>query len=402
MLKTSKTDLSKIKAANYRKILHLLMRKKEVSRQEIARQTEMSITTIAAKLDRLIANGLAEEAGVADSTGGRKPMIIRFLPNAKYAFGVDIASNHLTSSNQIQIILVNLAADIIAERSFDYKEYPTTEKIMIRIKAISSEMLKKKHIDPGRVLGIGFALPGAVNEKLKILELAPNLVDSSEMKHIDFKIYEKLFPFPVYVENEANTGALAELTFGSAKHKKNFVYLSINRGISAGIAIRTHLFKGNMGRAGEVGHITVASNGIQCTCGRKDCWEIYAASGALIRNYNQGNNTKIIDTKEFHQKLKANDTRAKKVWDLYLDYLALGINNILLTFDPRYIILGGEISEFDGFLIQPLLTKLFRNTAYFKEGDVSVLISALKARSSLIGAALLPLQVFLYGKHKIL
>ncbi|TFG61218.1 MAG: ROK family protein [Spirochaetales bacterium] len=396
------SDMKKIKTSNYRKILRLLMREKEISKQEIVRRTKISITTIISNINRLIENGLAEEAGTAHSTGGRKPVLVRFLPNANYAFGVDFASNHLTSSNRIQIILVNLNAEVIAENSLDYKSFTSRDETIHKIKTICFDMMKKHRIDQKRVIGIGFALPGTVNEKLKILELAPNLLDSAEMKHIDFKPFEKLFPFPLYVENEANTGALAEITFGVARHKQNFVYLSINRGISAGIAIRTHLYKGNKRRAGEIGHTTVASNGIACTCGGNDCWEIYAASGALIRNYNQKGSSVISSTEEFHQKLLAGDRQARKVWDLYLGYLSVGINNILLNFDPRYIIIGGEISEFDNLLIPPLVSKVFSNTAFFEKGDVEILISTLKTRSSLIGAALLALQVFLYGDHKVL
>lgn len=402
MAKIINPDQEKIKDANNRKILHLLMKKRQLSKQDISRLTKISITTVTGNIARLIEDGLAEEAGVADSTGGRKPMIIRFLPDGRYAFGVDFASNHLTASNNIKVVLINLDAEVKDEEIFNYNKFSKIDDIMQYIKKVTEDIEARNNLSGDTILGIGFSLPGPVNEVKKILELAPNLASSLGMENVDFKKYDNLFPYPIYVENEANAAAYGELVMGTAKNKHNLVYLSINRGIGAGLIIRGHIYKGKNRRAGEIGHITVASNGLKCTCGRKDCWEIYAASGALIRNFNKLSQEKISDTEQFLEKLKRGDKVAAKVWDEYLNYLTIGINNIILGYDPHYIVIGGEISEFNSLLMDPLKKRVFENNSFYKNGELEFLLSHLREDASLIGAALLPFQKLFYGNNKII
>ncbi len=395
-------DQEKIKDSNNRKILHLLMKKREMSKQAIARETGLTVPTVTNNINRLIEEGIVEEAGVSVSTGGRKPMIIRFLPQSRYAFGVDFSSNHLTSSSCIRVILIDFDAVIKQEVDFDYQDFDNIDEIMKHVQVLTEKIIKNLRISVERILGIGFSLPGTVNERKKVLELAPNLSPNLGMKDLHFKKYESLFPFPLFVENEANAAALAELILGIARQKRNLVYLSLNRGIGAGIVVRGHIYKGNKKRAGEVGHMTVDSRGISCTCGRKDCWEIYAASGALIREYNRESGIKIKDTKEFLEKLDNGDPIAVKSWDIYLNYLVRGINNIILAFDPHYLIIGGEISEFGERLLKPLRSRIFKENTYYKKDDLEILISGFKENASMIGVALLPFQKLFYGDNKII
>lgn len=395
-------DQEKIKDSNNRKILHLLMKKREMSKQAIASETGLTVPTVANNINRLIEEGIVEEAGVSVSTGGRKPMLIRFLPQSRYAFGVDFSSNHLTSSSCIRVILIDFDAVIKQEVDFDYQDFDNIDEIMKHVQMLTEKMIREREIPVERILGIGFSLPGTVNERKKVLELAPNLSPNLGMKDLHFKKYESLFPFPLFVENEANAAAFAELILGIARQKRNLVYLSLNRGIGAGIVVRGHIYKGNKKRAGEVGHMTIDSRGISCTCGRKDCWEIYAASGALIREYNKESEIKVKDTKEFSARLDSDDPIAVKSWDIYLNYLVRGVNNIILAFDPHYIIIGGEISEFGERLLKPLRSRIFKENTYYKKDDLEILISRFKENASMIGVALLPFQKLFYGDNKII
>lgn len=395
-------DQEKIKDANNRKILHLLMKKREMSKQAIARETGLTVPTVTTNINRLIEGGIVEEAGVSISTGGRKPMLIRFLPQSRYAFGVDFSSNHLTSSSCIRVILIDFDAVIKQEVDFDYQDFDNIDAIMKHVRMLTEKMMRELDIPVERILGIGFSLPGTVNERKKVLELAPNLSPNLGMKDLHFKKYESLFPFPLFIENEANAAAFAELILGIARRKRNLVYLSLNRGIGAGIVVRGHIYKGNKKRAGEVGHMTIDSRGISCTCGRKDCWEIYAASGALIREYNKESEVGIKDTKEFLAKLDSDDRLAVKTWDIYLNYLVRGFNNIILAFDPHYLIIGGEISEFGERLLKPLRSRIFEENTYYKKDDLEILISRFKENASMIGVALLPFQKLFYGDNKII
>jgi predicted NBD/HSP70 family sugar kinase len=402
MARTSHPGQERVKDSNNRRILRLLMRQHVLSKQQIARQIGISIPTVANNVSRLIEQGIVEEAGVSESTGGRKPMTVRFVPQSRYAFGVDFASNHLTHSNKVAAALVDLSASIVVQESFDYDEFRDVNGIMLHLQELSARIIRSRGIPRERILGIGISLPGTVNEHRKILEMAPNLSPSLGMHDLNFRRYERLFPFPLFVENEANAAAFAELVLGIAQEKRNLLYLSVNRGIGAGIVVRGHIYKGKKKRAGAVGHMTVDSKGVRCTCGMTDCWELYAASGALIRNYNRSAARRIKDTDEFLARLRSSDPVSLEVWEQYLDYLALGISNLMLCYDPHYIVIGGEISQFNELLLEPLKRRIFQRNRFYKTDDLEILVSTLKDKAAILGAALMPFQTLIYGRHKVI
>lgn len=402
MARVARVSQEKTRDTNYRRILHLMMKERELSKQEMARISSLSVPTVSNNVVRLMKDGIVEEAGVSESTGGRKPMIIRFLPESRYAFGVDFSSNHLTSSSKIRVILIDFDATIKAEHAFDYQDFGNVDDIIRHIQEITEKMIQKWNLPLDKILGIGFSLPGTVNERKKVLERAPNLIPDLGMNDLHFKKFESLFPFPLFVENEANAAAFAELHFGVAKQKRNLIYLSINRGIGAGIVVRGHIYKGNKKRAGEIGHITIDSQGIECTCGRNDCWEIYAASGALIRNFNRRSEFKLTDTHGFLTRLKKDDPIAAEIWEEYIDHLVRGINNIILFYDPHYVVVGGEICEFGDRLLEPLKTRIFEQNTYYEKDDIEILLSQLKENAAILGVALIPFQHLFYGDNRII
>ena len=180
------------------------------------------------------------------------------------------------------------------------------------------------------------------------------------------------------------------------------VFLSINRGIGAGIVVGGHVFKGNNKRAGTVGHVTMEPQGVRCTCGRRGCWEIYAASGALIRNYRRASGKKLKDTQQFHALLESGDAVAARVWDEYLEHLAIGINNIILSLDPHSLIIGGEISGFGARLLEPLRARVFAQNTFSTRGDIEIELSGLKEDASILGVAMLPFHGLLHQGAKFI
>lgn len=402
MGKGGRSEQGRIKDSNARRILHLLRTSRELSKQKISLETGISIPTVTHNVERLIEQGMAAEAGVSASTGGRRPMLVRFLPAGRLAFGVDFASNHLTSSSNVRVVLIDLDARILRDESIDYREFSSVSEIMAHIGALARRIAAEESVPLERILGIGISLPGTVNERKKILELAPNLAPSLGMQDLHFRSYEKLFPFSLYVESEANAAAFAELVLGIAQHKRSLVYLSVNRGIGAGIVVRGHLYKGNDKRAGQVPHLALPRTGIRCTCGMLDCWEIYAASGALIRNYNAESVRKIEDTRQFLGLLRDGDPIAEATWERYLDDVAVGVSNLLLCYDPDYLVVGGEITQFGDFLLEPLKARVFGRNTFYGKDEVEILLSTLREDAAVLGAALLPFQRLLYGGNKII
>lgn len=397
MFTTYTIDQEMIRDSNQKKILQLLQKRRELTKQEMSQILGLSIPTIATNTNILIAEGLLEEGGIGDSSGGRKPVIIKFLPNARFSFGVDI------SSQRVRIILTNLDSEILASVEFIDLDFTNIELILQRIADHMTQMMMDLKIESKAVLGVGFSLPGTVDEELGILEMAPSLGLYKVPLQKQFQAY---FSAPIYIENEANAAAFGELTLGIAQQMKNLVYLSVTHGIGAGIVIKGHLYKGKNKRAGEFGHMTLIPNGKQCKCGRNGCWELYASVQTLLSRYRASLKAECLPTsitlKSFFNDLAMGNSMARKVWDEYLDYLTTGIQNIILTLDPHYIVVGGDISLYEDYLLPDLQKKIFTPNAFYEEGDTSIVISTLKENATILGASLLPMKNLLFQNESIL
>jgi predicted NBD/HSP70 family sugar kinase len=367
---------------NKEKILNLLYKKGTLTKLDISREIHVSIPTVISNVNELIEDGLVEESGVASSTGGRKPMIVSFLPNSRYAFGVDI------SPEKTRVILTNLNLDIKYDEEFTIHPAMNVEDMMGKISEIVKRALSHTKIEEKKVLGIGFSLQGTVNEEKLVLELAVNI----GMKNLDFKKYEKLFNFPIFIENEANVAAIAELKIGIAKEEKSLIYISISSGLGTGLVIQGNLYKGKNKRAGEIGHMTIVPHGKPCRCGRNGCWEMYASQKALLNNFNNLSDVKIDSLTDFFNILSDGNQCAERCLEQYLSSLAVGIQNIVLIFDPNYIVLGGEISGYADFYMEALKEKIFVENSFYDKTDLKLFPSKLGTNSSILGAALLPIQ----------
>ena len=376
-------DQNTIRTENRKKILRLLIRKREVTIPEISRETKISIPTVTKNINQLITEGIAEEAGVSESTIGRRPMVIRFLPDAYYSIGVEF------SVKGVRIILTNLDSAIKADRTLRNPDFKDIDGVMVTIRQEVDSILLEKEVSANEVLGIGFSLPGPTNEETKVLKIAPNL----EIKHIDFTKYESAFEFPLFVENDANAAAMAELTLGIAKAMRSLVYICVmSKGIGCGIVVGGHLYRGRSKLAGEISHMRVASHGRQCTCGWQDCWELYASTDALVEMYQKKTRNTIRTVQEFFAALKKYEPAAAEVFDEYLEYLALGMQHIILIQDPHYVIVGGDLSLFEEFFLEPLKEKILVENSFYDNSTVEIMCSTLKENAFVLGASLLPFE----------
>lgn len=369
-----------IKNYNRKKILTLLMSKRELTKQEISLRTKISIPTVATNVNELIEEGILEEAGVASSSGGRKPVVIRFVPDSRFSFGVDI------DVESVKIALVNLDCKIIVEKSFATKSFAKIDDLISKISEEITTIMKEKNIDEEKILGIGFSLPGTVNEKKMVLELAPNL----NMKNINFKQFSNVFKLPFYIENEANCGAVAEYMLSGSK-ANNFIYISITQGVGTGIIMNGHLYKGKNQRAGEFGHMVIIPGGKKCNCGRNGCWELYVSEKALLDNYYEKSGKKI-DIHNLMSLVREKDEIASKIWKEYIEYLSLGIENLILGLDPSVIVIGGNVAKYEDLLIEPIKNNIFSKDGFEGVDDVKIITSKFISDAPLLGAALLPIQ----------
>ncbi|WP_242655206.1 ROK family transcriptional regulator [Clostridium cellulovorans] len=387
LTKIKKLDQETIKKINQNNVLYLLYRHDQLTKHDIAKKLGISIPTVVTNINELIELGFVEEAGVGKSTGGRKPVIVKFLPDSRYSMGVVITKDY------VRMVLTNLHFEIIKEVSISIdEELQSIDYIIEAVKEFQKNVCEELSIDENKILGIGFSLPGTVNEKTLILENAINL----GIKNIDFKNYD--FNCPVYIENEANASAYAEYFVYPDKSNSKLIFVSITEGIGTGIVFNSLLYKGANKRAGEWGHMTIVKDGKSCACGKNGCWEVYASSKALLKTYNKDTGLKRRNISEIFMELDE-DYKTQKVVDEYLEYLAEGIKNIILIMDPDKIVIGGEIAFYEDYIKEALNEKVYKPNAFFTAKDCKIEFTKLKANASVIGAALLPVMPLFFNNN---
>ena len=374
-------DLNDIKNLNRSRILRAFRENGIIQKKEMVDLLGLSITTVTTNTRYLLKEGFIEEMGIAESTGGRKPVVFKFLENAKVSFGVDIAPH------QVTLILTNLASEILDQRKFPVNN-PSMDEILKKVKLFVEAMLLDNGYPASNCLGLGISLPGIVDEEAKTLIHAPNLRD----KTYDFTSFQKSMKLDVFIENEANVAAFAELILGAALQINHAVYVSITEGVGCGIIGNHKVNKGTFKKAGEFGHMRISDRDVQCSCGRKGCWELFSSERALYRNYATLSGETVSDLEAFFKLYHAGDGFAKDALSKYLDDLYVGIENIMLGLDPEVIIVGGEIAKYLRELKSIESKFMYDHHSNVLLSMNKLIFSTIAPQSAVIGSSLLPLK----------
>ena len=181
------------------------------------------------------------------------------------------------------------------------------------------------------------------------------------------------------------------------------MFLTLGTGTGGGIVINGKPWSGRHGIASELGHMTIALNGVPCTCGNDGCAERYTSATAIIRMARQacmtytdsmmlkmaGGDLDRINAKTVFDAAKAGDEVATQVFDRYCDYLAVFINNIICTLDPDMVVLGGGVSHAGEFLLENVRKRIPRYLLYKELPCADLRLASLGNDAGIIGAAML-------------
>ncbi len=248
------------------------------------------------------------------------------------------------------------------------------------------------------VENIGIGTPGAVNSKTGVVERAEN------MKFLNFPLAAKLeekINRKVYIENDANAAALGEFVAGAAMDSNDAVCVTLGTGVGGGIIIDGKLYSGANNAGGEIGHTSIAFDGIPCNCGRKGCWERYASVTALIEQtkaamlenkesalWTIAGDIENVNGKTSFDAMREGDAVGIAVVDKYIEYIACGVTNMVNIFQPDVICIGGAISK-EGDYILKALKEMVEKERFTKasEKQTNIVMATLGNDAGIIGAA---------------
>ena len=235
------------------------------------------------------------------------------------------------------------------------KTYAEGERSLDRLMALIREITPENQA----IQSIGIAVPGPIDPEKSVILTAPNLSE-----WVGLPITEMItenFGVPAALGNDANLAVLGEWHFGAGKGHHHLIYLTIGTGIGGGVICNDQLLLGHKGLAGELGHTTILPGGPICSCGQPGHLEAMAAGpgiSAYVSNQLQNGRPSSLqgnlDAKTISQAAKAGDSLAIEAFNNAGYYLGLGIANMLMTFNPSIVILGGGVSQAGDLLLKPV------------------------------------------------
>ena len=254
---------------NQQLVLRALLDHSPLSRADLARATGLTRTSVGDLVGTLIDDGLIEEVGRGQSSGGKSPILLRVAPDGRHLIGLDLGEAQFSGA------VVNLRGEILRSIHLPLEGRngdAAVELVLHLVDALRAD-------DRSHLLGIGVGAPGIIDTSTGTVRWSVNL-NWAELRL--GPLLEESFGVPVVVANDSHAAALAELTFLRRPRPNNLIVIKVGRGVGAGIILNGQLFQGDGYGAGEFGHISMGSADAPCRCGRAGCLETTTSMRALV------------------------------------------------------------------------------------------------------------------------
>lgn len=382
-------NLENLREQNLSTAIRLIHHLKVCSRAELVARTGLQQSTITNIVNALIDCGLVTETGIIEGKKGRRSIGVTLSKDKYQVIGVRLSRN----SYSISKFYIDGTSDASINRTFDPSA--PKQKVFDKIIADINELIASSGL---AVAAIGVAVPGPFkvyeSRFLKISYM-------SGMEDINLRqLFEDNFTVPVFVEHDANAGIMAEKWFGKSDLEHGtYVYIAAGHGIGAGIIIDGKIFHGNIGVAGEIGHMSINFNGPACACGNVGCLEMYSSAHAVsefvkkeVESLGRRTLSASYSYEDILEAYKLNDPVAVDAINNSADYLSIGIANIMNIYNPSGIIIGDKLSNAGPGFLERVKEKVRLRISpdIFETTDIS--LSSFSQDAALVGAGALAID----------
>ena len=297
-------------------------------------------------------------------------------------------------------------SDLEGRPALPFQRFPTrVERGPHRIVEQALDELEKMVGEAGaRVAAVGVGCGGPLSRRRGLILSPANLPGWDEFPIVE--LIRGRLGVPVLLDNDANAAALAEHEYGAGRGAENMIYMTISTGIGGGLIVGGRLIHGVGDAAGEVGHMIVEPGGVPCGCGSRGCLETICSGTSIARRAAErladgtrsssllegGGGLKDITAKAVAEAARAGDAVASEVWDEMIEYLALGVGNVIAAFAPEAVVLGGGVSTAGEQLLEPLRRRVNESVKIAPVEEVRIVQAALGGDSGVYGALILGRQ----------
>jgi N-acetylglucosamine repressor len=327
---------------NNSRVLQLIATRGPISRAEIAKIAHLPPPTVTAIVSDFIDADLVREVAVDSSSIGRPPVLLALNEQAAFAVGVKLRQDGLT------IAVTDLAGGLLYHADAALHER-LPEVALRQVADEVHQAIQQAITDHSRVLGLGIGMPGLIDYSRGTCRYSSLL----GWRDVDVRgCLEELVGMPVYVDNDVNMLAAAEVAHGLGRGVSEFLVVTIGRGIGLGIVVRGEIYRGAFGGAGEFGHIKIDSTW-RCQCGASGCLETLTSDIGICAQIAQLQGVPAISMDDALA-LAANDAAVRSIFQRAGEVLGRSIGNLLNLFNPQLVIITGEGTRAGSMYLEPM------------------------------------------------
>ena len=311
-----------------------------------------------------------------------------------YYVGIDLGGTNIKAG------VVDSDGNLLNKLSIKTHAERDEKEIIHDMGKLAVDVIKDLGKEISDIEAIGIGSPGTPDNEEGLLVYSANLpFNNSPMR----KLIRDVVDLPVYIDNDANCAAMAEAVAGAAKGTGDSVNITLGTGVGAGVIINGRIYSGFNQAGSEFGHTVLVSGGLQCKCGRRGCFEQYASASALARMTKEaaeknpdsilkdliakegGSNAKIA-----FDAMREGDKTAAELIESYTDYLADGLANVINTFMPEVLVVGGGVCNEGDPLLIPMREKTM-SRPYFGPGvkKTEIRLAEMGNDAGIVGAAMM-------------
>ncbi|MDB5506903.1 MAG: hypothetical protein JWR75_1541 [Devosia sp.] len=345
------------------RIVRMLSEHGAQSATQIAKLTGLAKSTVSTALSELRKSGMVVEAVAENGREagvGRPSTRLTLNPEAGTCVGILIGLNH------IQVIVADVSHAVLADKTaYVTADYTPAEGVQIARRLVNEAYLEHG-LSSESLIGVGIAAAGPVDPRSGRMLRASGIPTWAGIEIP--KLFEPVFRRPIFVDNESNCSALAEMMWGDAVGREDFVLFTLDIGVGGAIVSGGRLVRGVAGAGAEFGHIGIDPNGPLCRCGNRGCLELYASfETPLVHASRRFGRSMTVD--EVIRLALAGDSGCRRLIEDTADVAGRGLGIIGSTINPPLVLISGVLARAGELMLKPLRASFDRHTLV-KRDDV--------------------------------
>ena len=364
-------------------LLALIRTQRASTRADLATLTGLARSTIANRVDALIAGNLLLEAGEGPSTGGRPPAVLAFNHSAGVVCAADLGATHA------RLAVTDLVGEPLAEVAADLDIALGPDHVLGWVQDRFTELLAAAGRCETDVAGVGIGLPGPVQFATG-RPVNPPIMPGWDGAAVPARFAER-YAAPVLVDNDVNLMAIGE-HWSRWREVSDLLFVKVGTGIGAGIITGGRIHRGAQGAAGDLGHVQVPDRpDAVCRCGNLGCVEAIAGGGALVRDLRE-RGVQVNDSRDVVALVRAGHAEAgrlvREAGRVLGEVLAAAVNLL----NPAVVVLGGDIATAHEQLMAGVREVVYQRSLPLATRHLHIVRSTLHDRAGITGAAALAIE----------